>query len=135
MFIRKILAWIPKNPIESVLLVKATVLVLYATYFMLPMSISDPGVISTVFNTELEHLVIGAALALPGLYSIYGFISKDIAVMHSAAFFTMIAWTFLAILRMIIFGFFPVSGWLLFLSPAVTTMVCYLTLGKTLYKK
>jgi hypothetical protein len=132
---KRILAWVPKNPIESVLLVKAIVLVLFALYFVLPMSINDPGVISTVFNTQIEHVIIGAALASPGIYSVYGFIKKELAVMHSAAFFMIIAWLFLAILRVVIFGFEPFSGWLLYLSPAVTTMVCYLSLGKMLNKK
>ena len=132
---KSFLAWVPQNPIESILLTKAICLAFYAIWFMLPGSLQDTGVISAVFNTQEEHLLIGAVLLAPAIYTIYAFCRKSIEQLHSGVFAIMLAWLFLTLLRMIIFGFLPVSGWLLFLMPAVTSAICYLTLGKTIEGK
>jgi hypothetical protein len=132
---KSFLAWVPKNPIESILLTKAICLAFYATWFMLPVSLHDPGVISTVFNTQEEHVLIGIVLLAPAIYTIYAFCRKSLDQMHAGVFAIMLAWLFLTLLRIIIFGFLPISGWLLFLMPAVTSAICYLTLGNTIEGK
>lgn len=114
--------------------VTSLVLVLYATYYALPVSLDAPGVISAVFNTIQEHLLIGIALAAPGLYAIRSIFTKDYAKMHTASFAVMTAFAFLTLLRVFTFGFAAVSGWLLLWLPTLIAMICYLYFGWKLKK-
>lgn len=132
--IKRVLTWIPQSPMETILFIISLVLVLYATYYALPVSLDAPGVISAVFNTLQEHVLIGVALAAPGLYAMKSVFSQDYAKMHTAAFAVMTAFAFLTLLRVLTFGFVAVNGWLLLWMPTLIAMVCYLYFGWKLRK-
>jgi hypothetical protein len=129
LFIKKVLTWIPQSPVETILFTTSMILVLYAGYFALPFSLESTGVISVVFNTLQEHILISIALVTPGFYAMRSVFTKDYAKMHTASFAVMTAFAFLTLLRVFTFGFIAVNGWLLFWYPTLIATVCYLYFG------
>lgn len=128
MLVKNALAWVVKNPIETICLLLAITLVIFGAYYVLPISIDSANVVTAVFSAPEEHAIVGMVLAAIGGYGVYAFLSPVTAKMHTGIFLISLTYSFLAILRVLVFGWFPI-GWVLFLTLAAISGVCYLVLG------
>lgn len=125
-----------RNPVESILFIFSMSLLLYALFVMSPFYSPDQGlppngsVVADSFPNRLSEFVLGGIFLLFSLPGVVALFLKDgarISCLKLSSFMLFLAYTFLAILRLVIYGPTPVT-WLNLLAVSLACGVLRLYL-------
>lgn len=127
---------ISKNPMETVELILAFAMLIFAIYTGLPQELR-PSSSNSAYANDTVRIIFASLLAYPAISIIYLRITKNIhdyvytftKQRRNALFWISVAWIYTGILRMVAVAFLP-PIWVAYIAIGFISAICYLRLGK-----
>jgi hypothetical protein len=128
------LSYVRKHPMETIELLSAIFLLLFAIYIIIPLEWLPT--VSTAYQYSWLRSVFGVLMALPAIRLLYirltsssdDFIYYRQEKRRKALFWISMTWLYMAALRLLSVAFLP-PLFLTFLLISFITLVCYIRLG------
>lgn len=128
------LLFVGKHPMETIELLSASFLLVFALYTMIPMQITAQT--PTAYDNDLIKIVFGMLMGAPSVFllsarfsgSMEDYIYQKQRSRRRTLFWIAFTWFYISMLRAVAIAWLP-PIFLAFLLPSLVTIICYIRLG------